>query len=499
MSDYFKKLGEALFGRSDRSESRDSRKQASESVVKPTLRRSTREAREKTTYRDPYFVQIGFDFGTAFCKCVCRDVLVDKAWVHIPTCSANAKLPFLLQSAVSYNDGRLEHVQDTTGGYKNDGLYYIKMAMQKIGLGSLNDPILRAFREALPKNSDVDLPEFVECCGVYLLAGAFGNIKADIAKRFPGTVEGDYIAINMAVPVADADHPGVNTIFDRVLRLAWVLSDEYTGHPPVSLTSLQSAIRRTDQEAASESTREACFIYPEVSANVQGFVRSPNSAPGLYLFSDTGAGTVDQSVLLFAQPDGQDHLTYLHAEVLPLGSSHIEQLAARQDGDTSWSNIERRRKMKESGHVDKVMSKVRHSIQVKLLKSSTKTIACSKQKLPRPNQINDITLIFGGGGHCKDPYRSGAMEVFEHSIFRQEEIEDRHRKREPFDIGMPFPRDLSLNPNQERWFSRLTVAYGLAFERGQLATFELPSSVPVPEKVLRRRTAKVNAISKDDV
>lgn len=44
--------------------------------------------------RPPYFIQIGFDFGTSYSKCVCRDVMTDKAWVHIPDkCVAN-ELPF---------------------------------------------------------------------------------------------------------------------------------------------------------------------------------------------------------------------------------------------------------------------------------------------------------------------------------------------------------------------------------------------------------------------
>ena len=29
--------------------------------------------------RDPYFIQIGFDFGTSYSKCVCRDMMMNKA------------------------------------------------------------------------------------------------------------------------------------------------------------------------------------------------------------------------------------------------------------------------------------------------------------------------------------------------------------------------------------------------------------------------------------
>lgn len=38
---------------------------------------------------DPYFIQIGFDFGTSYSKCICRDVMKNKAWVYITTVRNN--------------------------------------------------------------------------------------------------------------------------------------------------------------------------------------------------------------------------------------------------------------------------------------------------------------------------------------------------------------------------------------------------------------------------
>jgi len=50
--------------------------------------------------RNPHFVQIGLDFGTAYSKCICRDVMIDKAWVHIPSSPKDKELPFLIPSIV---------------------------------------------------------------------------------------------------------------------------------------------------------------------------------------------------------------------------------------------------------------------------------------------------------------------------------------------------------------------------------------------------------------
>ncbi len=49
-----------------------------------------------TTPRKPYLLQVGFDFGTAFSKCVIRDVALDKAWVFQPDNVCFPKLPFLI-------------------------------------------------------------------------------------------------------------------------------------------------------------------------------------------------------------------------------------------------------------------------------------------------------------------------------------------------------------------------------------------------------------------
>ena len=410
-------------------------------------------------------------------------------------------MPFLLHNTISFDGTHFRHFGDPNTAYKQGGLCHIKMALQKIGLGDIDDPVLVPFREAVSQSQSDSLTEFVECCAVYLLAGAFGNIKADIAARFSGEVVDDHIAINMAVPVADADHPQINNIFDRVLRQAWVLSGELAGHPRLSMSALRTAIECCSHEANTDEIKDACFIYPEVSANVQGFVRSRNSSTGLYLFSDTGAGTVDQSVFLLARPNGQDLLTYLHAEVFPLGSSHIERLAADACGDSSWQSLERWRQMKESGGKDKALSVARSSIHEQLCSGTVKTIACAKEKLIRRNQINQIRMIFGGGGHCEYPYRDGVMKVIDHAIFRQDEINDRRRKRDLFDIGMPDPKDLVFDQKQKRWMNRLSVAYGLSFEKGQLATFKLPRDVkaPTPDQVWRPQTPRRTAVSKDDV
>ena len=501
MAGFFEKLGKKLFGKQStaspiRSTECDAPQTRRNAKLTPS---STRK--QRTRPREPYFVQVGFDFGTSFSKCVCRDIILDKAWVYTPKSGAGKQMPFLIHNSVKFDGSCLSYQANPTGSYKHNCLTHIKMALQKIGLDDLNNGILEPFKNMLPRNSVVDLSDFVELCAVYLLAGMFGDIKTDIASRYPGHCDDDYIAMNMAVPVADANHQRVNEVFDRVLRVAWTLADKIAGYPQLSLLQFAGAVEHDREESKSEVVREACFLYPEVSANVQGFVRSRNSPTGLYLFSDTGAGTVDQSVFLFARPDGRDQLTYLHAEVLPLGSGHIEQRAAKHEGDTTWVNLDRLRELKENGDNNSGLSKARKSIQSELHEGTIKSIAYSRDKLIVQNQMNQIKVIFGGGGHCKNPYESGVMSMYKHGLFRKDEIENRKRKRDRFDVGMPTPKDLQLQSSQTYWMNRLSVAYGLSFEKHQLASFKLPHEVerPSPEIIWLPRTSRKNMVSKDDV
>lgn len=455
----------------------------------------------KPVRRDPYFVQIGFDFGTAFSKCVCRDINLDRAWVHLP--GEDGEMPFLIPCAVRFDGANFRRIEGSEGAYQADTLHHIKMALDKVAREQWDDPVLSAYREAAPDASQQGLSSFVESCAVFLLGSALARVREDVRSRFVGEVKDDFLAVNMAVPVANADHPAVNALFEKVLRTAWVVSDQLRGCKVASLNQIEDWVTASTTRANSARTKEACFIYPEVSANVQGFVRSRTSSEGLYLFSDTGAGTVDQSVFLFLRPDGNDLLTYLHASVLPVGSSKLEHLAAQRNGGLSWENLEHWRKTKESGEDTAELREARNEIREMLSEGSESTICLAKKKLIVPTQLNRMRIIFGGGGHCEVPYRQAVINQFDGNFFRADRIAARRANQDSFELGMPIPsrEEFPLASNQHRWMRRLTVAYGLSFEKGELASFTLPQNVAFPkeEEVWKPKSRRLSAPSKDEV
>src|SRR5205823_695229 len=241
--------------------------------------------------------------------------------------------------------------------------------------------------------------------------------------------------------------------FERVLRMAWVLSSKLAGYPDLPLRDLFSLITKHRDEAAAEEVANACFVYPEVSANVQGFVRSRSSSPGVYLFSDTGAGTVDQSIFEFIRHDpshgvfyfpggakgemhglikkwvngGEDYLRYFSAAVLPIGSSQIERHATQAAGAITSAYLEKWRRLKESGsNAPELMSAAR-IISKHLTQDTTTTLSHAKKKVYSPAKLYDIRLVFGGGGHCENPYARGVKDAF---------------RRVADVVGVPNPKDL---------------------------------------------------------
>lgn len=483
-----KKLKEMLFNKKQKTKT-------SRSVSKPSLREVSERDAPSTNMphaidRTPYFIQIGFDFGTSYSKCICRDVMTDKAWVYISELEAQGT-SFLIPSVFLFQNGKLGYIQSSsTSIYQKDGLHHLKLALVKIALKEWDDPVLILYQNAIGSQDTQKLSQFVYACGVYFLAGVLGNVRREIRGRIPdfGLLSDDYMAVNLAVPVADAERPAVNDLYHKTLCEAWLLADQFAGFPKISPPELIELTEK-NQADLDHRLKEACYLYPEVSANVQGFVRSRVSSEGLYIFSDTGAGSVDQSIFIFSRRDGKERLNYLSANVLPLGSSRIEHLAASDQ--TDWQTLEIWRKKKETGGSEPELNEARDSIRKELSKGTESTLARAKKKLYVKEQLNGVRVIFGGGGHCDNPYKIGALKPFSGNLFS--------KVISPNVVGLPIPRDLELEGQRTRWMHRLSVAYGLSFTQHNLADFMYPRDVddPRPDEVWKPIKKPAEAPTKD--
>lgn len=447
--------------------------------------------------KDPYFIQIGFDFGTSFCKCICRDVMTDKAWIFFPPRPEKVEIPFLIPTTLLVKNGNIRHPNSSFTEYQDNGLPHLKLALVKAALHQWNDPVLMPYKCVIEKFNNIPLDEFVEICAVYYLAGALGDVRKNLLTKFSGfgNLPEDFMAVNLAVPVADAQKPEVESLFQRVLCNAWILADRMAGYPQVNVMEIAELISSRPKHEY-QNFNEACFIYPEVSANVQGFVRSRASSPGIYLFSDTGAGTVDQSVFIFYRNDGREHLTYLHGSVLPQGSSMIERLAAIKSGSVDAQTLEIWRKRKEAGGKQPELQIAMDTVKGGMRRGTYSTLDWAKKKLHVEKQIYDLRLIFGGGGHCDYPYKTGVMDgvmkTFSGPLYP--------KRARPDVVGLPIPSDLELGTKGKEWMRRLSVAYGLSFVRTDLTDHIFPKDLkdPTTTEILYRCKKLPEAPTKDE-
>jgi hypothetical protein len=508
MAGFFDKLKKRMFdSKSDKNWLKDLNKTAKKPSPAPPRLSSSTNNKGTAAGRKSYFVQVGLDLGTSFTKVICRDVIMEKPWVHLPTRVCNRELPFLISSSLSFNQGVFSHPSSANLTDATGLLEQVKIALQRVSLGNLNDSVLANFRTVLPDGES--LPDFVEMCAVYLLAGVLSGVRVDVAKRFPGSLPDDQIRVNLAIPVADANEPKVDRVFLRTLRHAWALSEELVGFPHITFDQLKQRVQSCKLRAKSDNIRDACNTYPEIGAAVQGFIRSRASSPGLYLFSDTGAGTVDQSVFEFIRSDNNaERLKFFSAHVLDQGSSHIEKLALEASGKSGLKALLEFREMKERGANDPYITYARKKIGSELAPLTKKVIALAKQKLTDRRRINELKVIFGGGGHSINPYAVRVLEQFDSDIFREDLIRDRRREEPNFDRGMPdLQYEFNFGSGKERWSRRLSVAYGLSFvhggvdgTEGALVPYVLPCDVaiPPPEMIIRHRATVRYAPSHDD-
>ena len=425
--------------------------------------------------RPAYFFQIGFDFGTSTSKAVVRDINTDRAWVYtVP--SATGISTFLIPSVVICHDGQFERHLDAEMLYPEGGLYHLKMAIEKIARDNVNDSLFEEYKKILGVTSQYDSRKIAKLACIYFLASAFSDIIRSIIKKFPGYGQNldDQMAINMAIPVANISDHNTRHLFEKILNTAWMFAWQFDStQKSLPIDELAQKVENYEADLRKQGKSERCQVYPEVSANVQAFVRSPASSPDMrtiYFFSDAGAGTVDQSVFTYAGREDRQ-LNYFSAGVFPRGSSQIEITAC---GETINENcLEYWRKEKEQGKNSPILNHAKMIIGEALKTDTEKTLrdtlAClpfGEGISPRSTLEKNIKFIFSGGGHTEFPYQNAVVSAYKNFL---------QTGQDPIVTSIAKPDDMDVPKGCEHWLNRLYVAYGLSFLHFELAENTFPS------------------------
>lgn len=424
--------------------------------------------------RNPRIFNIGLDFGTAFTKCIVRDV--DKRRAYPLMVQIGDHATFLVPSEVRVSNDILAAPMDSLPG--GNPISYLKMALAAVAEPREKEAWLRNVKDTLPPQWREAAPSHIEALTAFFLSRVLRVANDFIREKVPdfGQIPGDHCSVNMAVPVGHAQHPGIENIFRKALHRAHAIA----ARADFKAIPLAEAVHTINAHPIPEATSNLCYLYPEVSANVQSYITSPAAKEGLHLFVDVGAGTVDLSAFIwFPHQSNSKHLSYLAAGVLPLGSSQIELRAAAR----CTATLELIRKFKETnlapsairGAIYSAVFSARNQISNELqpqaaglLKKVRSLIPTAQNSRNRNTQFYKAQLILGGGGVCDNPYQSAVVRAME-----QVAITD------PPVLPLPKPGDVEWprGVQADQAFKRLSVAYGLSFLKATLADHRFPSEI----------------------
>jgi hypothetical protein len=425
---------------------------------------------------------VGIDFGTAYTKVMIRNAVTDE--VVALRFSHCGKEDLFLPSVLFLRGDQLVHPVGIDTTEDLSVVPYLKMALtekcrsQENGWADLIESCnggklpfeLRPFIEALVACYLVDVVQLALNC-IYSRWNDFGSHAAD--KVF----------FQMSLPAQDAQEEELLKQFRKCLH--WAVSKAQGESREQSLPEIQHSVE-------TQADREDCFFLAEVTANVMTYRSSRAGRPGVYLFVDVGAGTVDLSVFHYPEPDYFGELqNYAAAKVSMTGSGHVETRALRSLGNGAHAGqLEELKACKEGTaqfpHLSRRVHAAKLSLLPQLESDIRQTLAAAKDKFVR-NEFISLVILAGGGGWCVTPYRKAAV-----SAVRAFGIEPEIR---------PLPQpDNSIaiwGASSAGLASRFSVAHGLSYPFWTWPEERYPDSL---ENIAptRRSRRTVNPAHEDD-
>lgn len=458
--------------------------------------------------RHPHIVVAGLDFGTSYTKCIVRNLAFpDQA--HVVPFSHNGRKQLWVPSIVyRMREGNSHQTSLQTSSNDAEQVPYIKMRL--LGL--------------IDKKAAAWRPEGAEAAAWYLkeaeadAAFFLSHVLRDVAVRIHeiwgdfGSNAQDMVLVNVCIPVQHAEIPAVEARFRIALVKAYLATN--FNSPARERPDRTEVAGVPIGDARFQEAYDRCNTYPETSANLQAFLKSPSRQNGLFIMADVGGGTVDVSIFEYNDKGTPYALTYYHNEVIPAGSSQHELRMAKALAAagaepiplrqlTAWKE---RRIVPDGanvGELEELLDKVRNEIKFEVGAAVGACIAATMSafggtaKSGKERILNNGRFFFAGGGFRENPYEQGAR--FFETRWSMGAAETNapvppplKSLRIPVPSGLEFPDSVALERSKvPEAFSRLTVAYGLSFAIESLDEQRFPSSVPKGISIEYAQAAKI--------
>jgi hypothetical protein len=342
-------------------------------------------------------------------------------------------------------------------------------------------------------------PELVEIQD--LVALYLAGVIRDSLKWFSCKASRRYEArtavwkINLGFPAKKIEDGPLVQAYRIIGRLASTLG---VSELPLNKTSVNLLRRGSNSMTTTVGKPEVSLeIYPEIAAQLAGYVNSPYRVPGNLILVDVGAGTLDVSTLILHNDLSEDVVSFHFCEVAPLGAMKLLQarmealnkalpgsvrleLGDFQSGtkptpETAASILNSGKSVTRPMAIAFEMESARfadESVRV-ALSCASRFRQLQRQRHDRPTfdpWPRQLRFFFTGGGSRMSFFRNHFIDgIFEQELSRYTLWKDTQSQRRLFSQGLkleqlPVPADLIGLPAQlTRDFDRFSVAHGLAY------------------------------------
>ena len=420
----------------------------------------------------PIQLVIGLDFGTSFSKVIVGESRVRYAvpFDDYALGGRSVLLPSVL--SVAHDTGECRLGIDRRGGTMFDNL---KMPL-----------IERDFSENVQARAAAYLALVIRCSRNWLF-DAHGSIyKGRNIEWF----------VNVGLPTDSFDDEQLTSVYLAIARTAWRVS---VSPRVVTLQNVLAFLKKDatyrsqlhDEITELDLPHDRIQAFPEFSAQLSGYVRSPRRRDGLHVTVDVGGGTLDVAVFNVHERNGEDLFPIFARQVHPLGvryltTARLQPLCKEADQKHSpfddlppddafrerfgittdqLENADQPFKNKVAGAIAEALDYTR---QYRYPTAPQWDVSSSRYGEPLPG-------FFCGGGAKVDFY-ADILRGFE-------------GKRPPFKLRgsqLPVPDDLQIPGMSPKDYARLSVAYGLSFDPFDIAQIKRMNEIDdVPAEVIQ--------------
>lgn len=393
---------------------------------------------------------IGLDFGTSFSKVIVGESRV-RYVVPFNGYEVGDK-PFLLPSALSVlpDSGKCILAAHGQHGRLHDNL---KMPL-----------IERDFSDEVRTLAVAYLALLLRHARTWLLNTHGAIYKARKIEWF----------INIGLPTDSFHDEKLISIYRTIVKIAWLLSalsGDVTLPRALDLLTKYDADPYGLQEVFTDHLLhdDRISAFPEFSAQLAGYVRSPRRQDGLHVTVDIGGGTLDVTVFNVHQKNEEDVYPIFARRIEPLGVRYLTATrlrALQQEPSQTLSPFDDLPSDAVFRKKFRITQNQLESADLPFQKRIVNAVAepllyareCRYPTAPQWDQTSarygePVPSFFGGGG---------ALSQFYADLLR-----GFLRRKPPLTLRasqLPVPDDLEAPDLTQKDYARLAVAYGLSFD-----------------------------------